>query len=198
MVRRLSLCRLLSYLGHASSPAGSPPATAMLARRPARPVPLPQILLLPSTRCPRDGWDDFADDSLAANLLLSPSSWVSLLDPTSPPPLAMRPTHRPTRSSLRAPARCSPHRPMGTTRCSPRHTDRGRGRGEAPGRAVRAGVPHWRQDDAHDIPIAHVPAPQVRYRRGRSPVKDGPCVLLLPPGGEVAMTLCFTTSTTST
>jgi hypothetical protein len=123
----------------------------------------------------------------------SPSSTQPAL-----PPLAMRPTHRPTRSSLRAPARCSPHRPMGTTRCSPRHADRGRGRGGAPGRAVRAGVPHWRQDDAHDIPIAHVPAPQVRYRRGRSPVKDGPCVLLLPPGGEVAKTLCFTTSTTST
>lgn len=33
-----------------------------------------------------DGWDDFADDSPAADPLLSPSSWVPLLDPTSPPP----------------------------------------------------------------------------------------------------------------
>jgi SEL1 protein len=32
-----------------------------------------------------DGWDDFADDSPAADPLLSPSSWVPLLDPASPP-----------------------------------------------------------------------------------------------------------------
>ncbi|PUZ41839.1 hypothetical protein GQ55_9G535900 [Panicum hallii var. hallii] len=33
-----------------------------------------------------DEWDDFADDSPAADPLLSPSSWVPLLDPTSSPP----------------------------------------------------------------------------------------------------------------
>ncbi|KAJ1297878.1 hypothetical protein BS78_01G411600 [Paspalum vaginatum] len=33
-----------------------------------------------------DEWDDFADDTPAADPLLSPSSWVPLLDPTSPPP----------------------------------------------------------------------------------------------------------------
>ncbi|GJN08416.1 hypothetical protein PR202_ga26329 [Eleusine coracana subsp. coracana] len=31
-----------------------------------------------------DDWDDFADDFPTADLLLSPSSWVPLLDPTSP------------------------------------------------------------------------------------------------------------------
>ncbi|KAG2541976.1 hypothetical protein PVAP13_9NG669600 [Panicum virgatum] len=33
-----------------------------------------------------DEWDDFADDTPAADPLLSPSSWVPLLDPTSPRP----------------------------------------------------------------------------------------------------------------
>jgi SEL1 protein len=33
-----------------------------------------------------DGWDDFADDSPAADPLLSPSSWAPLLDPTISPP----------------------------------------------------------------------------------------------------------------
>ncbi|KAL6645812.1 hypothetical protein ACP70R_017420 [Stipagrostis hirtigluma subsp. patula] len=33
-----------------------------------------------------DEWDDFADDSPTADPLLSPSSWVPLLDPSSPSP----------------------------------------------------------------------------------------------------------------
>jgi SEL1 protein len=41
---------------------------------------------LPSADGDADDWDDFADDSPATDPLLSPSSWVPLLDPTSSSP----------------------------------------------------------------------------------------------------------------
>uniref|UniRef100_A0ACD5TWV9 Uncharacterized protein n=1 Tax=Avena sativa TaxID=4498 RepID=A0ACD5TWV9_AVESA len=41
---------------------------------------------LPSGDGDADDWDDFADDSPATDPLLSPSSWVPLLDPSTPSP----------------------------------------------------------------------------------------------------------------
>jgi SEL1 protein len=41
---------------------------------------------LPSADGDGDDWDDFADDSPAADPLLSPSSWVPLLDPATTSP----------------------------------------------------------------------------------------------------------------
>ncbi|VAI07556.1 unnamed protein product [Triticum turgidum subsp. durum] len=41
---------------------------------------------LPSADGDSEDWDDFADDSPATDPLLSPSSWIPLLDPTTPSP----------------------------------------------------------------------------------------------------------------
>ncbi|KAM3229674.1 hypothetical protein ACQJBY_060476 [Aegilops geniculata] len=46
---------------------------------------------LPSADGDSEDWDDFADDSPATDPLLSPSSWIPLLDPTTPSPSGDQP-----------------------------------------------------------------------------------------------------------